>query len=91
MAKVGKMRLNIPDEWFEAVEDANVDYLEAKARQAGANLPAKYDSGVLMRRDRNGRPVALLALMHPRGALLQAKSALLTRAAAQAGIEVNRY
>lgn len=85
------LRLNIPDSWFEKVEDALLPELEAKARQVAGNIPDMYESGTLSRRDRNGRPVVLVALMHPNAALIQARYGVLTRAAAQAGVKTGRY
>lgn len=89
MAK--KMFIQLPDSWFEKVEEAMVPDLEAKAREVAGNIPDKYESGVLIRRDRNGKPVALVSLMEPHGALLQARDGVLTRAAAQAGLKTGRY
>lgn len=85
------MYLNIPDKWFEQVEDSMRSQLEAKAREVAGNIPPEYEAGALMRTDRNGRPVALVALMHPNGALIQARDGTLTRAAAQAGLRTGRY
>lgn len=89
MAK--KMFIKLPDSWFEQVEEAMVPDLEAAAREVAGNIPSEYESGVLSRRDRNGRPVVLVTLMEPHAALLQARYGILTRAAAQAGIKTGRY
>lgn len=90
MAKAGKPRINLPNEWFEKVEDSMIPELEAKANEIAGKV-TQYDTGVLMRRDINGRPVAMIALKHPNGALIQARDATLTKAAASSGVDVHRY
>lgn len=85
------MFLNIPDSWFEKAEEMLVPQLESKGREVSSNVSSQYETGVLVRKDRNGRPVALVSLMHPNGVLIQAKDGVLTRAAAQAGLKTGRY
>lgn len=91
MAKQKQPSIYLSDAWYEAAEDAMVDQLEDAGHEIAGNIPSKYDSGVLMRRDRNGRPVVLVSLQHPNGVAIQAKNATLTKAAAAAGVDVHRY
>lgn len=91
MAKKREPSVYLPDSWFEKVEDDNVHKLEDAANRVAGNVDSEYNPGVLMRRDRNGRPVALIALRVPWGIAAQAKTGELTRAAAKAGMHVTRY
>lgn len=91
MAKKKRPQVYLSDEWFTRAEEELVPDLEAKAREIAGNVPSKYDTGVLLRRDRNGKPVALISLQHPQGVAIQAKNGTLTRAAANAGVDVHRY
>lgn len=82
--------LDIPDEWFmDLLERAEPD-LEAKANEV-ANSITGVETTVTMRKDRNGRPVALVTLAEAKGIAMQAKHATLTRAAAAQGLDVHRY
>lgn len=46
---------------------------------------------VTLRKNRQGRPVALITLTHAKGLASQAKHGTLTRAAAHEGVDVRRY
>lgn len=87
--KNGRLFLNIPDEFFDKAREALAPQLEAKAREVAASVDGK--TGVLVRKDRKGRPVALVTLMEPDGVRRQVREGVLTRAAAQAGLDVRRY
>lgn len=65
--------------------------LERAAKQVESNLPSGYRTGVVMGKDRTGRPRAMIAVMEPFGLQAQAKRGLLTRAAAKAGLDIHRY
>ena len=87
--KNGKLFLDIPDSWFDDVREALAPELEAAAKRVAASIGG--ETGVRMQRDRKGRPVALITLQEPGGIARQVKSGVMTRAAAQAGLEVKRY
>ena len=100
MARVGKVVLNIPDEWFIKQLQSQAPELEAAANKVGATLKstAKSANGdgapnvlVSMKRDRGGRPVAMVILAEPNGVAQQAKRGVVTRAAAANGLDVHRY
>ncbi|WP_257202950.1 hypothetical protein [Corynebacterium cystitidis] len=95
MAKVGKPRLVLTDEWFdEAMEVVRSDVSEAAEVIAGAvrtEVPNDVPVEVSHKTDRNGRPVSLVVIAHASGFARQAKHGTLTRAAAKAGLEVTRY
>lgn len=65
--------------------------LERAAREVQSHVPAGYKVGIVIESDRNGRPVAMIAIMEPWGLAAQAKHGVLTRAAAAAGLDVHRY
>ena len=83
--------IEIPDEWFI---DA-LQLLEPEVEKAGNRVADNVTSGtkttVTMKRDREGRPVALVTLAEAKGLFEQAKNATLTKAAANAGLDVVRY
>lgn len=87
--KNGKLFLNIPEDWFDQVREAMIPELESAANRVASRVDGK--TGVRMQRDRKGRPVALITLQEPNGVLRQVKRGVLTRAAAQEGLDVRRY
>lgn len=52
---------------------------------------AGYPAGYELVRDRNGRPVVMIALTDAKGLNAQIKHGVVTRAAAQEGLDINRY
>lgn len=87
--KNGKLFLNIPEDWFDQVREAMIPELESAANRVASRIDGK--TGVRIQRDRKGRPVALITLQEPNGVLRQVKRGVLTRAAAQEGLDVRRY
>lgn len=91
MAKVGKPRLDIPDEWYKNNLASLASQLESKVQAVAGSVDGDVPVTVTMKTDRNGRPVALLTLAHAKGLAMQAKHGTLTRAAASQGLDVHRY
>ena len=87
--KNGKLFIDIPDSWFDDVREGLAPELEAAAKRVASNIDGK--TGVRMQRDRQGRPVAMVTLQEPGGIARQVKNGVMTRAAAQAGLDVKRY
>lgn len=81
--------LNLPEEWYMDLLERTEPDLEATAN-AVANSISGVKTTVMMRKDRNGRPVALVALAEAKGIAMQAKESTLTRAAAAQGLDVHR-
>ena len=73
----------------KALEQIIAPKLEAAARKTAAAIP--YTTAVEMGLDRNGRPLAMLAIARPNGLAIQAKTGILTRAAAEQGMDIHRY
>lgn len=90
MAKDDGLWLDIPDEWYQDVLEQTAGDVEAVARAAAASITG-VETTVTMKRDREGRPVAMLTLAEAKGAAHQAKYGTLTRAAASHGLRVVRY
>ena len=65
--------------------------LSAAGKSIAAKLPAEQEPGTLERRDRKGRPVCLVAMRTPEALKVQARTGVLTRAAAELGLDVKRY
>ena len=63
----------------------------ASGKAIASKLPADQNPGTLERRDRNGRPVCLVAMRTPEALKVQARTGVLTRAAASMGLDVKRY
>lgn len=63
----------------------------AAGKAIASELPADQNPGTLERRDRNGRPVCLVAMRTPEALKVQARTGVLTRAAASKGLDVKRY
>lgn len=69
------------------------DILEPELEKTGKAVANKVDADttVTMKRDQNGRPVAMVTIAEARGLALQAKHGSITKAAAQEGLDVHRY
>ena len=63
----------------------------AAGKAIASKLPADQEPGTLERRDRNGRPVCLVAMRTPEALKVQARTGVLTREAASMGLDVKRY
>lgn len=96
MAKVGKPRFHVDDkEFMKMLQAVGTEPIraagEAVASEVRKNVPDDVPVVVNHKRDRNGRPVALVTVAHASGLARQAKDGVLTKAAANAGLDVNRY
>ena len=102
MAKVGKPKMYIPDEFFTTILEKMRPDLQAEAEgiaraaESKANAVRKPGSQpirakVEMTTNRQGRPTALVMLQHPAALALQAKYGVVTMAAAERGFEVRRF
>lgn len=63
--------------------------LESAAKKVAASIP--HPTATQMGLDRNGRPVAMLAITTANGLAIQARTGVLTRAAAEQGLDIHRY
>lgn len=89
MARKAKLKLD-PVGLNKALAAAIGPDLEQAANRVTAGI-SKYSTGVQSGLDRNGRPVAYAAITEPQGMAIQAKHGTLTRAAAEAGLDIHRY
>lgn len=95
MAGAGKPRFYLqPDEFAKAMELVAPD-VTAHGKAVAATLSNSLPEGVEVTTRqsvaRDGRPVCLVTIAHPSGLARQAKHGVLTRAAAENGLEVTRY
>ncbi len=90
MAKNNGLWLDIPDEWFEEVLELTYPMVEAAGNAVASSITG-VETTATMKRDREGRPVSMVALAEAKGAAMQAKHATLTKAAANQGLNVVRY
>ena len=88
---MAKPRVKLSHEGVKELLVQTAPLVEQAAKQVASNIPAKYRTGTLSRLDRKGRPVTLVALQEPNGVALQAKYGLMTKAAAEAGLDIHRY
>lgn len=65
------------------------DDVEAAGRSIAGNVSG-YSTGVQTETNRDGDPVALVALTEPNGVAIEAKTGVLSRAARSAGLKVHR-
>lgn len=61
------------------------------AESVRAKVPGDVPVSVQQRTGEDGRPVSLVTIAHASGLARQAKQGVLTRSAAELGIEVTRY
>lgn len=88
MAKAGKPILGLGDDF-----SGFWDLLEPQLEKTGKSVANKInaETTVTMKRDDNGRPVAMVTIAEAKGLALQAKHGTLTKAAAQEGLDIHRY
>ena len=95
MAKAGKPRFKLNRKAFGEVMRLTQPAVSAQARQVAESVQAQLPNDVPVDTmdtvSQDGRPVTLVTVMHPSGLARQANDGVLTRAAAQNGLEVTRY
>lgn len=90
MGKKDRMRYSLGPKFFARA----FDDLEPNLKRTGDKIAgdvAGYEADSMIKRDRNGRPVALVALKHPNGRAIEAKHGTLSRAARRAGAHYHPY
>lgn len=88
MAK--KIQVSLPDEWFQQALQSVAGDVEKAGNAVAASITGA-NANSQMKTDKNGRPVAMVAITEPKGLAMQARHGTLTRAAAMQGLEVVRY
>ena len=88
MTKKASLRLD-PKGLNKAMQSIIAPQLESAAHKVADAVPR--DTAVEMGLDRNGRPVAMVAIALPNGLAIQARTGALTRAAAENGMDIHRY
>ncbi|MCT1710710.1 hypothetical protein M3B38_01740 [Dietzia cinnamea] len=73
----------------KAMQTVIAPQLEEAAKKVAAAVPRP--TAVQMGLDRNGRPLAMVAITLPNGLAIQARTGVLTRAAAGQGMDIHRY
>lgn len=95
MAKAGKPKFRLNKKQFAEVAELVRPAVEASGRAVAAkaearlppDIPVKVQTGTA----RTGRPQAIVGIYHISGLPRQAKNGVLTKAAAECGLEVTRY
>ena len=92
-SKKPKLRLNTADfSKLMPLVRGDVDSAGRRlAESVRAKVPGDVPVSVQQRTDENGRPVSLVTITHASGLARQAKHGVLTRSAAELGLEVTRY
>lgn len=92
MAKAGKPKFKLGDDFAEWSQLVRGDVSAAAERVAASmDVPDDVPVSVTHKTGDDGRPVSLVTIAHASGLARQAKSGVLTRAAAENGLEVTRY
>lgn len=89
MAKKPSLRLD-PKGLQKALDVVIAPQLEAVGHEVADGV-AGASTGVEMGKDRNGRPLAMVAITEAKGLAMQARTGALTRAAAAQGLDIHRY
>lgn len=92
MAKSKGPRAWVTPDGAQAIFDLMVPVVSKAGQNIARRVPPERASAdSIDKRDRHGRPVALVSLTEPNGVAIQAKHGTLTRAAAEEGADVHRY
>lgn len=95
MAKSGKITFKLNKAEFRKIMAQQRGATHSAAKKIAGNVKKRLPDGVPVtlqdRTDKNGRPVTLVTVAHASGMARQAKDGILTRSAAEAGMEVKRY
>lgn len=90
MALRPTLRLNPPSpELQKVLSETSKPALKAAADAVASDISAPTNVSVFTNEE--GRAVAMVTIVHPKGLAMQAKHGALTRAAAKQGLEVKRY
>lgn len=95
MAKAGKVTFHLNKEEVAKLFPQYKGMVHDKAEEVAANVRRNVPDGVEVHVNdhtaRDGRPVSTVVIAHPSGLARQAKDGVLTRSAAEAGLETTRY
>ena len=88
---MARMKIKLDPAGISEIWDILAPQVGAAGKSIASKLPAEQEPGTLERRDRKGRPVCLVAMRTPEALKVQARTGVLTRAAAELGLDVKRY
>lgn len=89
MARKPKLKLDSAG-LNKALQKSVAPQLKEVGEKVAAGIPGA-ETGVELGLDRNGRPVVRVAITQPDGLEIQARTGVLTRSAAQQGLDIHRY
>lgn len=90
MGQKPNLVLSVPSPEFEKIlAQTSKPALKNVAHEVSDSINAPTNVSVF--NNEQGRAVAMVTVVHPKGMAMQAKHGALTRAAAKAGLDVKRY
>lgn len=82
---------NLPPEFFEQLVASAEPLVQQAGQRVASGVPADMDADVQMKKDKNGKPVALVAMRNPQARAAEAKHGYLIRSAVSSGLDIHRY
>ena len=84
-------RKNLPPEFFAQLLAAAEPLVQQAGQRVASGVPADMNADVQMKKDQNGKPVALVAMRVPQARAAEAKHGYLIQSAVSSGLDIHRY
>ena len=82
---------NLPEAFWKQLLAAAEPLVQQAGQRVASGVPADMDADVQMKKDQNGKPVALVAMRVPQARAAEAKHGYLIQSAVPSGLDIHRY
>lgn len=85
------MAKNLPEGFWRQLLAASEPLVQQAGQRVASGVPGDMNADVQMKKDVNGKPVALVAMRAPEARAAEAKHGYLIQSAVSAGLDIHRY
>jgi hypothetical protein len=82
---------NLPDDFWQQLLEAATPLVQQAGQRVASGVPAEMNADVRMKKDKGGKPVALVAMLVPQARAAEAKHGYLIQSAVSSGLDIHRY
>jgi hypothetical protein len=82
---------NLPDDFWQQLLEAATPLVQQAGQRVASGVPAEMNADVRMKKDKGGKPVALVAMRVPQARAAEAKHGYLIQSAVSSGLDIHRY